>query len=94
MNREKILKTISVALFVSMAALIRFNFITEGFIVAMSVLIMGIFIYCYEDLSPMYIAALSGIFSPLDILLPLCYSQRDSAQRTPIYRRGVRKLTG
>lgn len=81
MNREKILKTISVALFVSMAALIRFNFITEGFIVAMSVLIMGIFIYCYEDLSPMYIAALSGIFSPLFRLI-LTYIQDGRLQYT------------
>lgn len=58
-------KTIYIAVFVSLASLIRVNFIAEGFIIAMSVLVMGIFIYCYEDLSPLYIATLSGVFSPM-----------------------------
>lgn len=57
--------TIYITAFVSLASLININFIPEGFIVAMSVLVMGIFIYCYEDLSAMYIAALSRVFSPL-----------------------------
>lgn len=68
---KKVKKTIFIALFVSLAAQIRFNFITDGFIVAMSVLVMAIFIYCYEDLSPRYIAFCSGIFSPLFRLLIL-----------------------
>ncbi|MGF6376509.1 two-component system sensor histidine kinase YcbA [Clostridiales Family XIII bacterium PM5-7] len=62
---NKIKKTIVIAIFVSLAAQIRFELITDGFIIAMSVLVMSIFIYCYEDLSPMYIAFCSGIFSPL-----------------------------
>lgn len=62
---DKTKKTILIAIFVSLAAQIRFNFITDGFIIAMSVLVMAIFIYCYEGLSPMYIAFCSGIFSPL-----------------------------
>lgn len=61
----KLRKTIYIATFVSLAAQIHFNFITDGFIVAMSILVMGIFIYCYKDLSPLYIAVCSGIFSPL-----------------------------
>lgn len=65
----KVKKTIFIAIFVSLAAQIRFNFITDGFIIAMSVLVMAIFIYCYEDLSPMYVAFCSGIFSPLIRLL-------------------------
>ena len=48
----KIKKTIYIAIFVSLASQIRFNFITDGFIIAMSVAVMAIFIYCYEDLSP------------------------------------------
>lgn len=63
--KEKNKRGIYIAVFVSLASLIRVNFIVEGFIVAMSVLVMGIFIYCYEDLSAMYIAGLSGVFSPL-----------------------------
>ncbi|MBQ6621207.1 MAG: hypothetical protein IJH75_00025 [Mogibacterium sp.] len=61
-------KTIYVAAFVSISSLISFDFltdVTEGFIIALSVVVMEIFIYCYEDLSALYIAVLSGIFSPL-----------------------------
>lgn len=65
----KIKKTIYIAIFVSLASQIRFNFITDGFIIAMSVAVMAIFIYCYEDLSPRYVAFCSGIFSPLIRLL-------------------------
>ena len=61
----KIKRTVYIATFVSLAAQIHFNFITDGFIIAMSVLVMGIFIYCYKDLSPLYICVCSGIFSPL-----------------------------
>ncbi|MCI8646332.1 MAG: hypothetical protein HFE76_05900 [Firmicutes bacterium] len=61
----KLKKTVYIATFVSLAAQIHFNFITDGFIIAMSILVMGIFIYCYKDLSPLYIAVCSGIFSPL-----------------------------
>lgn len=65
MDRNKFKKTIIVAIFVSAASQVRFNFLTEGFIVAMSVMVMAIFIYCYEDLSAMYIAFCSGIFAVL-----------------------------
>lgn len=65
MDSKKIKNTILVAFFVSIAAQIHFDFLTEGFIVAMSSVVMAIFIYCYEYLSPKYIIILSGIFSPL-----------------------------
>lgn len=62
---KKIHKTIFIAFFVSIASQIKFNFLTDGFIVAMSVVVMSIFVYCYEDLSPVYVGVCSGIFSPL-----------------------------
>ena len=65
MNPKKIKKTIIVASFVSVSAQFHFNFFIEGFIVAMSVVVMALFVFCYEDLSPTYIICLSGIFSPL-----------------------------
>ena len=65
MDLKKLRKTILIAFFVSLAAQISFGFITEGFIIALSSVVMAIFIYCYEDLSPTYIIILSGIFSPL-----------------------------
>lgn len=63
MDKVKIKRTIILAIFVSAASQVKFNFLTEGFIVAMSVMVMAIFIYCYEDLSAMYIAFCSGIFA-------------------------------
>lgn len=66
---KKIKKTVYIAAFVSLSAQISFNFLTDGFIIAMSVLVMAIFIYCYEDLSASYVAFCSGIFSPLVRLL-------------------------
>lgn len=69
MDTTKLKKTIIIAIFVSAAAQIHVDFLTEGFIVAMSSVVMAIFIYCYEDLSAAYIACMSGIFSPLLRLL-------------------------
>lgn len=62
---DRIKKTVFIAIFVSLASQIKFNFITDGFIIALSVVVFAIFIYCYEDLSPIYIGICSGIFSPL-----------------------------
>ena len=47
---SKLKRTLFVAIFVSLASQVKFNFITDGFIVAMSVVVMSIFIYCYEEL--------------------------------------------
>ena len=65
MDKTKFRKTIYVAFFVSIAAQINLNILTEGFIVALSVMVMAIFIYCYEDLSAAYIACLSGVLSAI-----------------------------
>lgn len=70
----KIKKTLKIALFVSLASLIKLDFIADGFIIATSVLIMAIFIYCYEDLSALYIACCAGIFSPVFRLVTLLIS--------------------
>ena len=64
MDTKKIRKTLIVAFFVSISAQIHFDVLTDGFIVAMSSVVMAIFIYCYEDLTAAYIACMSGIFAP------------------------------
>ena len=69
MDSSKFRKTVTVAIFVSLASQVRFNLLTDGFIVALSVMVMAIFIYCYEDLSALYIAFCSGIFAVLFRLL-------------------------
>ena len=65
MNNDKIKSTILVAIFVSIASQIHVNLFSDGFIVALSVLIMAIFMYLLENVTPTYIAICSGIFSPL-----------------------------
>ena len=75
-NRNILKKTLKIALFVSLASLVRFELI-NGFLVAMSVLIMGIFIYCYEDLSALYIACCSAVFAPLLRILTLEFSSHN-----------------
>ncbi len=80
MNTKKLRKTIYVAFFVSIAAQIHFSFLTEGFIVAMSSIVMAIFIYCYEDLTAAYIVCLSGIFSPLIRLIAEMITEEPPAE--------------
>lgn len=63
MNRIE--KTLLIAVCVSLASQVKFDFITEGFVIAMSVTVMAIFIYCYEDLSAVYVILCSGFCSPL-----------------------------
>ena len=70
-------KTVKIALFVSLASLVNFDFIVDGFIVAMSVLVMEIFIYCYEELSVIYISFCSAVFSPLFRLMTLGITTKD-----------------
>ncbi|XVG95537.1 ATP-binding protein [Eubacteriales bacterium KG127] len=62
---DKIKTTLLVAVFVSVASQISFNIFSDGFIVALSVLIMAIFMYLFDNVTPSYIAFCSGIFSPL-----------------------------
>ena len=74
---DKTKRTLKIALFVSLGSLVKFDFLVAGFIVAMSVIIMDIFIYCYEDLSVIYISFCSAIFSPLFRLLTIGLSTND-----------------
>ena len=61
-------KTFLVALFVSLSSLVSFNFltdVTEGFIIALSIVVMEVFLYCLEDLDPRAVIGASGIMSPM-----------------------------
>ncbi|MDY4061173.1 MAG: ATP-binding protein [Anaerovoracaceae bacterium] len=64
-DKEKVKSTLLVAIFVSIASQISFHIFSGGFIVALSVLIMAIFMYLLDNVTPTYIAICSGIFSPL-----------------------------
>ncbi|MEG0292041.1 MAG: ATP-binding protein [Anaerovoracaceae bacterium] len=63
-NKGKIKQTIMIAVFVSLGSLIRVEMLMEGFIVGFSVAIFAIFLYSYNQLSPIYIGVMAGIFSP------------------------------
>ena len=65
LNIQKLKKTFYVAFFVSLGAQIYVDLFVEGFIVALSVVMMAVFLYCYEELHPAHIILLSGVFSPL-----------------------------
>lgn len=64
-NKEKAKSTLLVAIFVSLASQVSFHLFSGGFIIALSVMIMAIFMYLIENVTPTYIAICSGIFSPL-----------------------------
>ncbi|MGN0712629.1 MAG: ATP-binding protein [Anaerovoracaceae bacterium] len=65
LNHTKLKRIAVVAITVSASSLVSFNILTSGFIVSLSVLVMGIFIYCYRDLPGQYIAWIAAICSPL-----------------------------
>ena len=75
-------KTILIAVFVTFASrlYVDMSFIAEGFIAALSIAMMAIFIYSYEELSPLYICFFSGIFTPLCRLLIEYDSSRQPAE--------------
>lgn len=61
---RKVKETIIIAVLVSAAAQVNIDLFVNGFIIAMSVVVFATFLYFYDHLSPLYIAILSGIFSP------------------------------
>lgn len=71
MSKIKLKQCAFVTLAISVSSLISFNMFTEGFIVAMSPLVMGICIYCYIDIPGRQIAWIAAIFSPLFRLISL-----------------------
>ncbi len=67
-GKHKIGIAIQIALLIGVTAQVRMTVLegsVEGFVVALDVVILGVFIYCYNDISPLGIVALSAVFSPL-----------------------------
>lgn len=62
-RQKKIRQTVILAVFISIASRINFSFMVSGFIIALSVVVMAVCIYCYEDLLPAYIGICSGLFT-------------------------------
>lgn len=65
MNKRKLKKTIFAAMIVSIGSQLYIDVFIDGFILALSVAILAVFLYCYEDLHPAQITILAGVFSPL-----------------------------
>lgn len=79
-NSQKLKQTIQIAVFVSLGSLLQLDVLVEGFIVGFSVVVFAIFVYSYVQLSPMYIAIMSGIFSPALRMCILWYQLGDLSQ--------------
>lgn len=63
MNKYK--KLILMVAMSSIASQIYVNMFVDGFIVALSVVMMGFFLYTFNDIKPTFACLLIGIFSPL-----------------------------
>ena len=61
----------------SLASRIYLNMFVDGFIIAMSVVMMGIFLYAFKDLNPITACLLVGVFSPLFRLITLLIEGSD-----------------
>ncbi|MEG0918772.1 MAG: ATP-binding protein [Anaerovoracaceae bacterium] len=79
-NRQKLKQTVQIAVFVSLGSLLQLDILVEGFIVGFSVVVFAIFVYSYVQLSPMYIAIMSGIFSPALRMSILWYQLGDLSE--------------
>lgn len=73
-------KILLMAFLVAIASQIKFDIFVPGFIIALSVMVMVIFIYCYEDISPRKIIYACAIMSPLFRMLSLLYGGADLSQ--------------
>lgn len=64
-NVHSMKRALSAAGLISLASLVQFQILTNGFILTLAVVVMGVFIYCYKDVSGSMIAWVAGICSPL-----------------------------
>ncbi|MGL4485155.1 MAG: sensor histidine kinase [Anaerovoracaceae bacterium] len=65
LNLRRIFTIILIGVFAALAAFVRINVFQGGFIVALSVVLLAVFIYSFEDIKPIQIAISAGIISPL-----------------------------
>lgn len=66
----------------SLASRIYLNMFVDGFIIAMSVVMLGIFLYAFKDLNAVKACALVGVFSPLFRLITLLLDGSDIYRST------------
>lgn len=67
-KNTRLFHAIQIALLIGVTAQIKvdlFQGTIDGFVIALDVVLMGVFIYCYDDVKPIEIIALAAVFSPL-----------------------------
>ena len=70
-------KMLSLAFIVGISSEVRITAITSGFIIAMSVLIMSLFLYCFEERTPARFILCCAVISPLVRLINEFYLWHD-----------------
>ena len=70
-------KMLSLAFIVGISSEVRITAITSGFIIAMSVLMMSLFLYCFEERTPARFILCCAVISPLVRLINEFYLWHD-----------------
>ena len=70
-------KMLSLAFIVGISSEVRITAITSGFIIAMSVLMMSLFLYCFEERTPARFILCCAVISPLVRLINEFYMWHD-----------------
>ena len=79
-NLRKWSKTLGLAFIVGISSEIRLTAITSGFIIAMSVLMMSLFLYSFEEKRPLSFIFCCAVMSPLIRLMNEIYIRQDFGQ--------------
>lgn len=67
-KNTRLFHAIQIALLIGVTAQVKVDLLpgfVDGFVIALDVIIMGVFIYCYDDVRPHEIVLLAAVFSPL-----------------------------
>lgn len=62
---NKLKHTLLIAICVALGSLFNINYLSEGFIITLAVILFAIFLYIYIDLNPLIVAFTTAIVSPL-----------------------------
>lgn len=79
-NLRKWSKTLGLAFIVGLSSEVRLTAITSGFIIAMSVLMMSLFLYSFEERRPLAFILCCAVISPLIRLMNEIYIRQDFGQ--------------
>jgi two-component system sensor histidine kinase YcbA len=62
---KKFKHTVFIAVCIAIGALFHINYYSQGFIITLSIIILPVLLYYYEDVNPIGVGFASGIVSPV-----------------------------